>query len=172
MLLKYEMETFVTKRPPVVRVRLTLEEVRALQQLAHVYDKSAAPIRFLVRSTSSREMRSKFSFVAEESAILEQLARSIRLEMEEAGEESREVELMLRALIAFWGRVLAALDNKRILRKLSEPEIEARRQLATKLEDAARTAARRSRAELEGEIKSRRPVEAERMRERLGFEGA
>lgn len=159
----------MTKPAPVVRVRLTLEDVRTLQQLAHVYDKSARAIRFLVRRTSSRETQTKFRFVADESAVLEQLAASIRGEMEEAGEESRDVEMLLRALIAYWGRVLASLETPRARRKLSDAQIQAREGLATKLEDAARIALKRHRATLEREISTRRPYEAVWMRDHLGL---
>jgi hypothetical protein len=111
----------------------------------------------------------RFRFVADESDVLEQLAYSVWHEMEESGEESREVELLLRALIAYWGRALSALDSKRLRRKLSPAEIETRERLAAKLEDAARAALRRYRATLEEEIGTRRPIEAAWMRDRLGL---
>jgi hypothetical protein len=89
--------------------------------------------------------------------------------MRAAGPTDWDVTTTYRALIAFWGRLLASLNTPRSRRRLSQAEVERRQALAAKLEEAADNLARRNRARLEAELQTRRPVEEIWMRDRLGL---
>lgn len=150
-----------------ITVHLDLEDVQTLRDLAHYYERSMGRFRLIVRATSRAEVRSRFRFVAQESEVLQEYADALLREMTEQQLESMAVELAPRALVAFWGRILASLGSRRSRRRLSSAEIERREALSEKLAEAAARANKRDRAALERELATRRPIEATWIRERL-----
>ena len=128
------------------------------------------PARYMVRFTSNAQVRSKFRFVADESAVLQAFAEATRDEMAAEGSTTRDVTMTARTLVAFWGRVLSSLNNRRSRRKLSADGIGEREQLADKLGAAARIVSRQKGVDIERELQTRRTDEAAWMRERLAGE--
>jgi hypothetical protein len=150
-----------------ITVQLSAQDVETLRDLAHYYERSMGRFRFLVRATSRADVRSRFRFVAQESTILHDYAQALLREMTDKNMESMAVEMAPKALVAFWGRLLASLTARRSRRRLSSEDIERREALSDKLAEAAARAPRRDRESLERELATRRPVEAAWMRERL-----
>jgi len=158
----------VSRRGPkpevTVGLDLTPGEIDQLLDLAHFYEKSMGRMRYLIRLTASREVRSKLRFIQEESLWLERLAADLR---DEAPERESRIHLKLRAFVAFWGRVLASLNTRRSRRKLKGEALVEREALAAKFGVAARRLHVTDGAALEREMQTRRPREVEWMRESL-----
>lgn len=148
-------------------IHLTGAEVETLVRLANYYEKSMGPMRHLVRLVAPAEVKTKYRFVAEESKWLRRFAETTREDMQRAGQTSADVTLTPRALVAFWGRVLASLHSRRSRRRLSAEQVQEREELAAKLQNAARTLSKRNAALLEQELQTRRPIEAGWMREQV-----
>jgi hypothetical protein len=147
---------------------LTDPEIGILIRLAYYY-LTLRPIRVLMRMLAPSHIRVRLKFVSEESKWLKRLAVAARDDMRKAGAVDWNAAFTDRALIAFWGRLLASLNTPRSRRRLSQAEVERRQALAAKLEEAADNLARRNRARLEAELQTRRPVEEIWMRDRLGL---
>jgi len=152
---------------PETAIELTLEDVRTLASLAHFYERSLGPMRYLVRLTARRAIKAKYSFVVEESAWLERFASAMVGDLMAGGEGRGCARLTPRTLIAFWGRLLASLHSPRSRRRLSRQEIEAREALASKFQSGAQRLYGSHPRVVEQEISTRRPIEAQWMREKL-----
>ena len=148
-------------------IELTREEVADLVRLARHYEKTMGVSRFFVRFISGAEMKSRFRFVEEESAVLEQFARSVLTNMEGKGQDSRKVTITPRALLAFWGRALSSLQSSRSRRRLSPARLALRTTLEGKLQDAVTALHRESPAVVDAEVSTRRERETRWMQERL-----
>lgn len=146
---------------------MTLEDLGVLVGVAHHYERSMGPMRFVVPVLAGREVKAKYRFVAEESRWLERFAVTTRDELAAVQGREAAVRFTPLALVAYWGRLLASLDSRRTRRKLSPVEVEARRTLAARLEAAARRLHLADPAALESALSTRRPVEAQWMRDTL-----
>jgi hypothetical protein len=153
---------------PSTSIHLTLREIRILVRLANYY-LSIRPLRFLMRFTAPRDIRSRIRFIAEESAALKAVAEAARDSMRDAGLQEGPVTFTLPTLIGFWGRTLASINTPRSRRKLSQDEYDARTALAHHLEEATRSLLKKSRWQIEDQLETRRPVEQVWMRERLNL---
>jgi hypothetical protein len=122
-----------------------------------------------MRLLAPSHIRVRLRFVSEESKWLKRLVVATRNDMRAAGAVDWDVTFTDRALVAFWGRLLASLNTPRSRRRLSRAEVERRQALAAKFEKAAGTLAGRNRVQLETELQTRRPVEEIWMRDRLGL---
>lgn len=152
-----------------VEVDLTRVDIDVMIALANYYERSMGPMRHIVRLTARREIRARFRFLADESKWLKQFAVASRDDLDAQRTDHMPTTVTARALIAFWGRLLAAQGSRRATRKLSPQQIKEREDLATKLQSAAGTLAARNRARVEEEIRTRRPAEADQMRKALGL---
>src|SRR5436305_14730151 len=92
------------QRPLVVGLDMTLDDVDLLIFLAHFYNRSMRPVRFMVRVVSPGDIRARYDFIAEESMWLRRFAEAARFEMEDSGDESVTVRLTPRSLVARRGR--------------------------------------------------------------------
>jgi hypothetical protein len=155
-------------KPPQALVDLSIGELETLGAVANYYEKSMGPMRYLVRLTASSEVKTKLRFVTEESLWLRRFSEATYQDMQAAGQENAQIALTPRALIAFWGRLLASLNSRRSRRRLSAEQVKEREGLAQKLQDAACLLSERDPDLLEQELRTRRPVEAAWMREKLG----
>ena len=161
----------MSKRTGPIGIELTRDEVWTLRDLAHFYERSMGPFRLIIRATSRSEIRRRLRFVADESAVLSDFAEATHQEMVDGELDITAVPLTPRALVAFWGRVLASLNSRRSRRRLSESQIEQREILSGKLADGVLLLARRNRRQIENEISTRRPIEGDWMREQLRLRG-
>jgi hypothetical protein len=148
---------------PTVGIRLNDDELADLIDMATYYERSMGIMRHVVRVTSSREMRQRFRFIAEESRWLETFARAAHDERSEDG----EIVFTARALVAFWGRALSSLQSKRSRRRMSPLKLEQRELLAEKLARSAEKLWLRNPELMAQEVAGRREPEAEWMWQRL-----
>lgn len=155
------------KRPGPINIELTRNEVWTLRNLAHYYERSMGPFRFIIRATSRSEIRRRLRFVADESAVLSDFAEATHREMVNRELDEMAVAMTPRTLVAFWGRVLASLNTRRSRRHLSQTQIEQREVLAGKLADSALLLSRRNPNLFEEEIATRRPREVDWMRDQM-----
>src|SRR5712692_3256732 len=126
-----------SSRPSCAVVNLTVPEIELLVRSAHYYQKSMGPARHVVRFIAPSAIRTRYRFIAEESSILERFAEATYDEAMGADADQIEATFTARALVAFWGRLLANLNSRRSRRRLSGDQIAAREALAAKLERAA-----------------------------------
>ena len=148
-------------------ISLTVPEIEILVRIARYYQKAMGPARLVVRFIAPRDIRVRYQFIAEESRILERFAASTYEEATQADAYEIEAALTPRAVVAFWGRLLASLHSRRSRRRLSADQIAAREALVEKLESAAVRLWLAERDVLERELLTRKPLEAEWMREKL-----
>lgn len=146
---------------------LSLADIETLAQLANYYQKSMGVMRHMVRLTTAPNVRRRFRFVAQESAVLEQFISAVRHEQFAPGIPRASVAFTPAALVAFWGRLLSSLHSKRSRRKLSEAEIAHREQLAASFESTVRRLQQRSPELVEKHLLTRRVDEQSWMRSRL-----
>lgn len=151
---------------PEVVIHFSFNELRTLGRLAHYYQRSMGPMRYVVRLTASAEVRAKYRFIAEESRWLQRFIESVLAEAA-PGDEEVPVEFASRTVIAFWGRALSNLHSKRARRRMKPEEVAIRERLTEKLCAAARDLEARWPGTLESEFATRRPDEATWMREQL-----
>lgn len=149
------------------QIELTEEEASVLVRVATYHQKAIGPVRFLVQLVAPQEIRGKYHFVKEESKLLKQFARTARDSISQSPQGSEPTSFTPRTLVAFWGRILASLNTERSRRRLSKTEILRREGLALKLEGIAQSIWHENRRLLEQELATRRPVEAEWMRQKL-----
>jgi hypothetical protein len=150
-----------------VSLPLSADELSCLVSVSDFHQRSMGVMRHVVRLTSSSEMRDRLRFVDEESKVLRAFAQAMRARAQGRNDDDTDVEFTLRAVIAFWGRLLASTLSTRSRRRLSAQEAERREVLAAKLEAAIRTRYESEPAPVEREIDTRRPVEQTWMRQRL-----
>jgi hypothetical protein len=153
--------------PIVLAVRLRIDELETLIEVADYYQRSMGFMRHIVRLGSGPEMRRRFRFVAEESQWLGRFAETTRDQMIERGDRERSVSMTVPALVAFWGRLLASLHSSRARRKMSAAQIASREELAKKLGDVAADLWRRQPAAIDTAMETRRSTEREWMRDAL-----
>lgn len=153
--------------PIQTHLMMTVDDLERLKTVAHHYERSMGPARHFVRWASGPEMRARFAFVSVESTWLERFIEAALAETEKQG-GTAEITFTVRTLIAFWGRLLSGLESRRTRRKIAQPEIEAREELAHRLGEAARRMRAEFPDEFEAELQTRRTPEAAWMRERLG----
>jgi hypothetical protein len=151
----------VTHSGPVetIPVRLTLDEVSTLVDLASYYGRLLGSVRRVIQVVSPGEMRVKARFVHEESYWLRRFAAANRDRMQAAGESESSVDFTPRSLVAFYGRVLGTLNVPRSRRRLSPAQIEQREALLEKLRAAVVLLRRRDQTLVEEELQTRRPRE-------------
>lgn len=149
------------------RLELSQREVETLVRIATYYERSMGPMRHVIRLTSRGEMRRRLAFITEEGRWLRLLAQTTLDDMAQEGSDQVDMSLTPRALIAFWSRLIASLESRRSRRRLSPDEVEVRERLSDKLRDAARVLSRRDPGGLRRELETRRPREADRMRQEL-----
>lgn len=147
-----------------VDVSLTNAEIEDLLQLAGYYERSMGVMRHVVRLTSSRPIRQRFDFVAEESRLLRAFAQSLR---DNEPDGSHEVAFTPRSLVAFWGRALSSLNSKRSRRRMSAERLAGRQLLAEKLGRGVEKLWLRDPATVAREMSTRRAPEVAWMREQL-----
>ncbi len=155
--------------PPTVAITLTAAEVQTLTAVADYYARSMGPMRHIVRLTTSREMRRRFGFVAEESMWLSRFAQAVQSDMVSAGADAWQADFTPRTLVAFWGRLLSSLASSRSRRKLSASEIARRETLGATLRTAVLELSKQQPELVRAEVQTRRTVEQEWMREQLQF---
>lgn len=153
------------KTSPSIALEFSTDELRTLSDLSYFYGKPESALRRFVGLTSGAETRKRFRFVGQESRVLQEMMEAALAEAVEHG--AARVEMTPMSLVATWGRVLSSLNTPRKRRKLSGEQIRQREGIEAKLAGAARELARRRGANLEQELETRRPVEAEWMREAL-----
>ncbi len=157
-------------RVPVERtvtIGLSRSEIELLVKLAHFYERSMGPMRYLVRLTAGSEVRAKYRFIAQESRWLERFIASGLSEQSTTSQKEIDLEFSYRAVIAFWGRVLSSLNSRRSRRRLKGQRRIEREELERKFRRTAREIERASPGQLEREFETRRPVEVDWMREAL-----
>lgn len=162
------MSKHVRSRSPSheVFVFLSIGELRTLARLAHYYQQSMGPMRYIVRLTASAEVRAKYRFIGEESRWLQKFIESVP--MTSANQDGEiGVEFASRTVIAYWGRVLSNLHSKRARRRMKREDVTLRECLAGKLCVAAQQLEARWPGSLESDFATRRPDEASWMREQL-----
>lgn len=146
---------------------MTAEDLKVLIAIAHHYERAMGPMRFVLPIVARKDVKTKYRFVAEESRWLERFAVAAHDEIIASGRSEAPVNFTPLALVAFWGRLLASLETPRSRRKLSGIEVQARETLAARLQGAGRQLRLADSQALENELRTRRPVEAQWMRERL-----
>lgn len=156
----------LSPQSPIVIV-LTVNQAGALEQIASQYEKNWGMMRHVVRLSSGREMRRKYGFIAAESAILRRFAEDAARQASTSGQESSGITFTLRAVIALWGRLLAGLHSKRTRRRLSVAHLVLREEIGAKFREAIKEASCQDPALIENELSTRRPSEAEWMRQAL-----
>lgn len=153
--------------PHEVVILLSPDEIHTLARLAHYYQRSMGPMRYVVRLTASAEVRAKYRFIAEESRWLQKFIESVPVESVAADGEIA-AEFASRTVIAYWGRVLSSLRSKRARRRMKPEDVVLRERLAEKLRAAAGELEIRWPGSLESDLLTRRPDEASWMRDGLG----
>ena len=153
--------------PSSSRIELSRQEVEALIRVATHYERSMGPMRHFIRLTGGSETRRRLSFITEEGRWLRLFARTTLKDLDQGGHDSAEVAFTSGALIAFWSRLIASLESRRSRRRLSAAEVQLREDLSRKFGIAARDLSRRHPTLLERELQTRRPREADRMRQEL-----
>jgi hypothetical protein len=165
--LSAKRRTTTNRQPPTVRLSLTRDELEDLVRLARQYEKSMGFSRFFVRFASGPEMRARFRFVAEESDVLEAFARAQLQAASNADTDVHEVDLLPRALIAFWGRALSSLRSERSRRRLGREALATRQGLEAMLRAAFVELRSRDATLAQSEIETRREREVVWIREAL-----
>lgn len=150
-----------------IRLPLDSHELAVLRRVARYYERNWGVARFLVHWTSGPATRARFRFVAEEGRWLKKLADHLAEEAVQDEDSPREVTLTVRALVAYWGRLLSSLRSSRARRRLSANEIASREALIEKIESLLRSLSGAKARELSQEIETRRVAEQEWMRQRL-----
>jgi hypothetical protein len=145
---------------------LSIDELSTLIALARYYEKSLGPIRHVVRFTAPT-LRGRYRFMREESRVLQHFAETMRSDLVESGRGEMPVQFTLRALIAFWGRILASLQTKRSRRKLSDEQVREREHLAQRFQVMVERIATEYPEAIQHELATRRPREAQWMKDRL-----
>ncbi|GAC1444181.1 MAG: hypothetical protein NVSMB52_03260 [Chloroflexota bacterium] len=156
-----------TQPSATVDIPMTTAELGTLVTIANFYRKNMGPMRLLVGWTTGPETREKLQFVADESRILHAFAVSNREKVESAGLHQANVTFTVRALIAFWGRLLASLRSSHARRRLRQAEIERRERLACRLQEIVKNVLLQRSDVVEEELSTRRASEQEWMRELL-----
>jgi hypothetical protein len=153
---------------PEAHVQLSRRDLDTLVRVADLY-MTIRPIRFLVRFAAPRSIRSRLRYVSDESKWLKRLAREIRTNMRVGGDPEREVPLTIPVLVGFWGRLLASVNTPRTRRRLSKSELQVRKTLILRFQEALSSLLRRHRRAVEDQLRTRRPAEEIWMRERLAL---
>ena len=153
---------------PSIALNVSTEDVDVLRRVANHY-LSMRPLRSLIALTGPGEIRARYRFIRDESKLLQRFASTTLHSMRAAGEKERAVRFTARALVAYWGRLLASLNTPRSRRKLSVAEIERRERVSAILQSGLRSLLPRHRALILAELRTRRPAEEAWMRSDLGL---
>lgn len=156
-----------TRSERTVRVELHRDEVEILARVAHYYERSMGITRHVLRLTGGDEIKAKYRFIVDEANSLDMVVLGARSHLTSAEGSTVAVPLTVRALVAFWGRLLSSLNIPRSRRKLRRGEAEARRALADKLYRSIKMLHGEMPHLVEQEIATRRAREVEWMRGRL-----
>lgn len=158
------------RRPTeTIAVRLSLEEVSTLIQLSSYYGRTLGVVRRIIQLVSPGEMRVKARFVQEEAYWLRRFAEAQRDRMESESIVEGEVDFTPRALVAFYGRILASLNVPRTRRRMSAEKIAAREALGEKMRAALKVLCSADPARVQAEVETRRLREREWISEQLGL---
>lgn len=154
-------------RPISLELELSIDEVETLTRVADFYPRNLGSFRFVVAATS-REMRSKLQFMTDESKVLRSFAETMHERMASGGQERAVIGFTLRALVAFWGRLLASLNSPRSRRKLRPEEIARREALSARIQAMIADTQVSHSQDVEIELGLRRTSEQIWMRDALG----
>lgn len=160
-------------RPPravSIEVQLDLDQVQTLVKVADFYPKNMGSFRFVVAATSG-EAREKLRFMAQESKVLLAFSEAMEARMRSEGVEKASLTFTLRALVAFWGRLLASVRSPHSRRKLRADEVARREAVALLLQTAVAELEKSHKREVAEEIAGRRSSEQTWMREALDAGG-
>lgn len=113
-------------------------------------------------------MRSKLQFMTDESKVLRSFAETMHERMASGGQERAVIGFTLRALVAFWGRLLASLNSPRSRRKLRPEEIARREALSARIQAMIADTQVSHSQDVEIELGLRRTSEQIWMRDALG----
>ncbi len=119
---------------PSPTLDLTAHELALLIKLANYYEKAMGPTRHLVRLTAPKEVKLKYRFLKEESEWLRLFAESARDRLRDSGADEIPVAFTVRAVVAFWGRILSNLNSTRSRRRLARDAVQARERMAVRLQ--------------------------------------
>ncbi len=162
------MKSGSQRRQPTAILQLNPQEAKLLVHVATHYQRAMGPMRFLVRLTAPAEIKAKYRFVSEESRWLKRFAQATYDQMQADRAETADVSFTPSALIAFWGRLLTSLNSRRSRRRMSHDQVRAREGLAAKVQEAALSLWKESPEIVDQVLETRRPTEAEWIRQRLG----
>lgn len=118
---------------PSPTLAMTAPEIDLLIKLANYYEKAMGPTRHLVRLTAPKEVKLKYRFLKEESEWLRLFAESAQERLRGSGADEIPVAFTVRAVVAFWGRILSNLNSTRSRRRLGRDAIQARERMADRL---------------------------------------
>jgi len=119
---------------PSPTLDMTAHEIDLLIKLANYYEKAMGPTRHLVRLTAPKEVKLKYRFLKEESEWLRLFAESARDRLRVSGADEIPVIFTVRAVVAFWGRILSNLNSTRSRRRLARDAVQARERMAVRLQ--------------------------------------
>jgi len=119
---------------PSPTLGMTAPEIDLLITLANYYEKAMGPTRHLVRLTAPKEVKLKYRFLKEESEWLRLFAESARDRLRDSGADEIPVAFTVRAIVAFWGRILSNLNSARSRRRLARDAVQARERMAARLQ--------------------------------------
>ncbi len=119
---------------PSPTLAMTAPEINLLIKLANYYEKAMGPTRHLVRLTAPKEVKLKYRFLKEESEWLRLFAESAQERLRDSGADEIPVAFTVRAVVAFWGRILSNLNSTRSRRRLGRDAIQARERMAGRLQ--------------------------------------
>ena len=131
-------------------------EVRVLEKIAHFHEKSMGPTRWFVRLTAPAEVKEKYRFIVQEGKWLERFAASTRETFLDSESDEVLAEFTPRALVAFWGRLLAGLNSPRARRKLNQHDIVVYEHMAQRFGAVVSDERTRRRQVIDDEIGTRR----------------
>lgn len=117
-----------------VSMSLSGVEVRVLERIARFHEKSMGPTRWFVRLTAPAEVKEKYRFIVQEGKWLERFAASTKEKLVDRENVETVAEFTPRALVAFWGRLLASLNSPRARRKLKQHDIALYERMARRFE--------------------------------------
>src|SRR5947209_13326677 len=72
-------------RESSLHIRLSGDELAVLERVSHYYERSMGLMRYVVRIASSRDTKTKYAFIQDESRWLERFVEATRRHMEEEG---------------------------------------------------------------------------------------
>lgn len=143
-------------RQHTVSMSLSDVEVRVLEQIAHFHEKSLGPTRWFVRLTAPADVKEKYRFIVQEGKWLERFAASTRGKLVDSENDETVAEFTPRALVAFWGRLLASLNSPRARRKLKQHDIAVYERMAQRFEAVVSDERTRRDQVIDDEIGTRR----------------